>query len=65
MGNSSVEVTEESRDKSQEAKAKAMEAISEGYILITCRLIFIPLSASISFAKILYFISTTSCVQSF
>ncbi|KAK4843675.1 hypothetical protein QYF36_011359 [Acer negundo] len=30
MGDSSVEVTEESRDKSQEAKAKAMEAISEG-----------------------------------
>ncbi|CAI0413764.1 unnamed protein product [Linum tenue] len=30
MGDSSVEVTEESRDASQEAKAKAMEAISEG-----------------------------------
>ncbi|CAI0541284.1 unnamed protein product [Linum tenue] len=30
MGDSSVEVTEENRDASQEAKAKAMEAISEG-----------------------------------
>ena len=32
MGDPSVEVTEESRDASQEAKAKAMEAISEGII---------------------------------
>ncbi|CAN1834275.1 Hsc70-interacting protein [Linum perenne] len=30
MGDSSVEVTEENRDASQEAKGKAMEAISEG-----------------------------------
>ena len=30
MGDPSVEVTEESRDASQSAKAKAMEAISEG-----------------------------------
>lgn len=32
MGDSSVEVTEESRESSQLAKAKAMEAISEGNI---------------------------------
>lgn len=32
MGDPSVEVTEESRDSSQSAKAKAMEAISEGNI---------------------------------
>lgn len=30
MGDPSVEVTEESRDASQEAKGQAMEAISEG-----------------------------------
>jgi len=30
MGDPSVEVTEESRDASQESKAQAMEAISEG-----------------------------------
>ncbi|KAI7734596.1 hypothetical protein M8C21_010813, partial [Ambrosia artemisiifolia] len=30
MGDSSVEVSEENRDASQEAKAKAMEAISDG-----------------------------------
>ena len=30
MGDASVEVTEESRDASQTAKAKAIEAISEG-----------------------------------
>ncbi|XP_019160548.1 PREDICTED: FAM10 family protein At4g22670 isoform X2 [Ipomoea nil] len=30
MGDSSVEVTEENRDSSQEAKAQAMEALSEG-----------------------------------
>lgn len=30
MGDPSTEVTEESRDASQLAKAKAMEAISEG-----------------------------------
>lgn len=30
MGDPSVEVTEESRDASQEAKSQAMEAISEG-----------------------------------
>lgn len=30
MGDSSVEVSEESRDAAQTAKAKAMEAISEG-----------------------------------
>lgn len=34
MGDSSTEVTEESRLASQEAKAKAMEAISEGTILL-------------------------------
>jgi hypothetical protein len=33
MGDPSVEVTEESRDASQEAKAKAMDAISEGIIM--------------------------------
>lgn len=30
MGDPSLEVTDENRDASQEAKAKAMEAISEG-----------------------------------
>lgn len=30
MGDPSTEVTEESRDASQEAKGKAMEAISDG-----------------------------------
>lgn len=30
MGGPSVEVTDESRDASQSAKAKAMESISEG-----------------------------------
>lgn len=35
MGDSSVEVTEESRESSQLAKAKAMEAISEGNITFT------------------------------
>jgi suppressor of tumorigenicity protein 13 len=33
MGDSSVEVTEENREASQEAKGKAMEAISEGIII--------------------------------
>jgi suppressor of tumorigenicity protein 13 len=33
MGDSSVEVTEENRDASQEAKGKAMEAMSEGALL--------------------------------
>jgi len=33
MGDPSVEVTEENRDASQEAKGKAMEAISEGTLL--------------------------------
>jgi len=32
MGDPSVEVTEECRDASQEAKAKAMEALSQGMI---------------------------------
>lgn len=32
MGDSSIEVTDESRESSQLAKAKAMEAISEGNI---------------------------------
>lgn len=30
MGDSSIEVTDENRDASQEAKAQAVEAISEG-----------------------------------
>ena len=30
MGDPSIEVTEENRDASQEAKGKAMEAMSEG-----------------------------------
>lgn len=34
MGDSSIEVTDENRDASQEAKAKAMEAISEGIKII-------------------------------
>lgn len=34
MGDPSFEVTEESRDASQDAKAKAMEAISEGMLCI-------------------------------
>lgn len=40
MGDSSVEVTDENREASQEAKGKAMEAISEGMLVyvygITC-----------------------------
>lgn len=32
MGDSSVEVSEENRDASQEAKAKGMEAISDGLL---------------------------------
>ena len=32
MGDPSVEVTDEKREKSQEAKMQAMEAISEGSI---------------------------------
>jgi len=35
MGDPSVEVTEESRDASQMAKVKAMEAISEGILHCT------------------------------
>lgn len=35
MGDPSVEVTEENRDSSQEAKAQAMEALSEGVIACT------------------------------
>ena len=34
MGDRSVEVTEENRDASQEAKAQAMEAISEGILIL-------------------------------
>lgn len=37
MGDPSVEVTEENREASQEAKAKAMEAISEGILLSICK----------------------------
>lgn len=33
MGDPTVEVTEENRDASQEAKAQAMEAISEGILI--------------------------------
>jgi hypothetical protein len=33
MGDPSVEVTEENRDASQEAKGKAMEAMSEGTLV--------------------------------
>ena len=32
MGDPSVEVTEECRDASQEAKARAMEALSQGMV---------------------------------
>lgn len=32
MGDPTVEVTEECRDASQEAKAKAMEALSQGMV---------------------------------
>lgn len=34
MGDSSVEVTEENRDASQEAKSKGMEAISDGIVAL-------------------------------
>lgn len=34
MGDATVEVTEENRDASQEAKMQAMEAISEGTLLL-------------------------------
>lgn len=33
MGDPTVEVTDENRDASQEAKAQAMEAISEGIVV--------------------------------
>lgn len=36
MGDPSIEVTEENRDASQTAKAKAIEAISEGMALVYC-----------------------------
>lgn len=43
MGDPSVEVTEEDRDASQEAKAKGMEALSEGisflFIICVCMLV--------------------------
>ncbi|PWZ25645.1 FAM10 family protein [Zea mays] len=50
MGNPSVEVTEENRDASQEAKGKAMEAISEGKLEdaiehLTNAIVLNPLSA--------------------
>jgi suppressor of tumorigenicity protein 13 len=36
MGDPSIEVTEENRDASQEAKDKAMEAMSEGTLVLSC-----------------------------
>lgn len=41
MGDPSVEVSEENRDASQEAKIQAMEAISEGNVHTSVKVIYL------------------------
>lgn len=43
MGDPTIEVTDENRDAAQEAKIKAMEAISEGKLAFFSLLIYLAL----------------------
>lgn len=63
MGDPNIEVTEESRDASQEAKGKAMEALSEGVILFLLSLQYHDHNHAAQMLKIplLNFSSLTTC----